>query len=139
MIKELSNMFFSLSHSGEYAVCVVSDTEIGVDIESKQKTLFQNGKENSMQSIAKIVLSDREREKFSACTKENVPEVFLTYWTRKESYSKAIGTGIGIELNEVETDTDEFFTTWLNDSYCISIYRKDAGFDKLQIHELNAL
>ena len=58
--------YFSLSHSGDYAVCAISDTPIGVDIE-QERELTENFKKRFAESILE--------------------------WTKKEAKGKLTGKG----------------------------------------------
>jgi len=79
--KNLSNLFFSLSHSGHYAIAVFSDEEVGCDIE--EITTVED-------SVKLAVLSQNEDK-----------DRFFDYWTLKESYLKAKGTGICENLKDL--------------------------------------
>lgn len=89
---------FNLSHSGGYAVCAVSDTEIGIDAE-------KYGDAKDTLEIAKRYFTAGEYEyiKNSADTKTT----FFSLWTRKESLLKAIGTGLSGGLKSYEVLADE--------------------------------
>lgn len=132
-------VFFSLSHSGEYAVCAISDREIGVDIESRQKRLFEEDKENMLQAVVEKSLSKKEKSIYFQCEPSEQPALFLQYWTRKESYSKALGKGLGFDFKCIETNTEHFWTKWIDSAYCMSIYVEDGRFYDLQIEEIKAL
>lgn len=83
---EGKEVFFNVSHSGEYAVCAVSDTEIGCDIEKIAKADMR---------LAKKCFSGYEYENLCGCeTEEERNKLFFRYWTMRESYVKALGTGI---------------------------------------------
>ena len=66
-----SDIHFSLSHSGDYAACVLSDAPVGVDIQIER---------NTTEHLKKRILSARENEDF------------FTYWCLKESFIKLLGT-----------------------------------------------
>ena len=89
---------FSLSHSGKYAVCVVSDTECGIDAEKYADT-------KNVLKIAERYFATDEYEyiKSSGDTKT----AFFKLWTRKESLLKAIGTGISGGLKTYTVLNDE--------------------------------
>lgn len=77
---ELDFCFFSISHSGDRVICVLSDREIGVDIEVlsplKKRERY-------------MLFSDAEcRFVNNAC---NLEQAFYTVWTMKEAYIKAVG------------------------------------------------
>lgn len=68
---------FSISHSGDFAVCAVSDRPIGIDI---QKIVPYNEK------IAKRVCSDEELKTIkNSCDKA---KEFIKIWTKKEAALK---------------------------------------------------
>lgn len=77
-------LHFSISHSGNYAMVVLSDKEIGCDI----------------QQIKNINLSIADRF-FTAEESEYVEntEDFFRLWTLKESFIKAVGKGLAMPLN----------------------------------------
>lgn len=76
---ELDFCFFSISHSGNYAVCAVAETPVGIDIENTGRF--------------------KRREKYMFFTDNETRYVnsrdsarrFCTVWTRKEAYIKALG------------------------------------------------
>lgn len=77
--------FFSLSHSGEVAICAFSDGPVGCDIEKhrekvpeKRKKIFSSHEENIFQTLDES---------------EQIP-FFFQLWTSKESSTKLIGKGI---------------------------------------------
>ena len=116
------NLHFSISHAGEYAVCVISDTAVGVDIECMDKSAFQDGKEKRLQAMAKRCFSETEWKCFEQA--EDKPKLFLEYWTKKEAYSKAVGKGLGMDFSGIDTERERksYWSEWLHKGYCISIY-----------------
>lgn len=133
-IQNVPFIHYSLSHAGSYAVCLISDRSVGVDIETKTKKVFEH--EEQMENIAKKILSEKENETFVNCMNTKKAELFLQFWTRKESYSKADGRGLGIGLNQVNTESDRFFSKWLDTDTYLSIYVEDGNFTDLQIEEV---
>ena len=83
---------FNLSHADELAVYAVTRTRsIGVDIESIHPI-------PELQSIAADHFTAQERALIEAAPPEDRDRAFLTCWTRKEAYIKAIGRGLSIPL-----------------------------------------
>lgn len=76
---ELDFCYFNISHSGECAVCAVSDVPVGIDIERisgfKKRERY-------------MLFSPEESEFVNECESE---KRFFTLWTMKEAYIKAIG------------------------------------------------
>lgn len=93
-----SPMFFNLSHSGERAMCVISDAEIGCDVErmhgvnDKIAGRFFNEEEQKLLSQSE---SDSERE-----------ELFYTVWTLKESFMKCTGLGMALPMEDFSVTCD---------------------------------
>ena len=86
--------YFNISHSGDYAVCAVSEREIGVDTE---QMLGFKKRERYM------LFSAEETDYINECDSEN--RFFL--WTMKEAYVKAIGGRLknAAEINLVSNKT----------------------------------
>lgn len=82
---------FSLSHSGRYAVCAVAEHEVGVDIE---KTRSHSPK------LAERFFTPSESLRIAQS--ETPDELFCEYWVIKESYLKAVGTGLSVPLSSFE-------------------------------------
>lgn len=90
---EDSDLFFSVSHKGEIAVCAYDNRPIGVDIE--QIKPFN-------ERLAKRICTSDELEYIS-----NDPLRFAEIWTVKEAYSKLIGNGISMGLKSIIIDINE--------------------------------
>ncbi len=87
------DVYFSISHSGDYAVCAVSDKEIGIDIEKIREI---NPK------VCKKFSTENEAE-YIASHKNGLFEI----WTLKEAYFKCIGTGLGTDIRKVSFEISE--------------------------------
>ena len=89
---------FSLSHSGDYILCGVSDREIGIDIQC-------------MDDRDVVKLAERfypEAESKTVSEAKSPRDVFFRLWTRKEAYGKLTGEGaakvLGLEMDQVEAE-----------------------------------
>lgn len=82
--KNRPDLFFSLSHSGSYAMAAVSDKEIGCDIQQIKKIDLK---------ISKRFFTEYENDYI-----KNTLD-FFRVWTLKESFIKLVGTGLSIPLN----------------------------------------
>ncbi len=89
-IKNINDFNFNISHSGEWVVVVFSDDEIGVDIEKIKDINFE---------IAQRFFSEEECDNIFTKNEKEKLEQFFIYWTIKESFLKAIGTGLTRPLN----------------------------------------
>lgn len=81
-------LFFNLSHSGEWTVAAFSDGEVGVDI--------QRVKPIDMR-LAEKFFAEEERQ--AIAQSGSAQALFFRLWTVKESYLKALGTGLFRSLN----------------------------------------
>lgn len=79
--------FFSISHSGKYVVCVVSEVEIGVDIEETSPI---------RPAVLRRCFNEEEQEWIG-----DNPKRFTQLWTMKEAYIKMTGTGLSVPAKEV--------------------------------------
>ncbi len=78
------------SHSGEYVICAVADREIGIDLQYVQK--------EPKDSVIRKVLQPEELIFYEQTSAEQRKHLFYQYWTVKESYLKAVGTGFHTSL-----------------------------------------
>ncbi|MCX6246699.1 MAG: 4'-phosphopantetheinyl transferase superfamily protein [Bacteroidetes bacterium] len=93
----IKGIHFNLSHSGNYAVAVISSSEAGIDIE-EIRTLKEPGK------IAEVFMSEKEFACYSNLPEELRQKWFYRIWTAKESYIKQTGNGIFEGLKSVTID-----------------------------------
>ncbi len=115
-LSDFPNLHISISHSGDYAVCAVSDTEVGIDIQKIKEANFR---------IADRYFTIEEREYIGEDTR-----LFFDLWSRKESYVKATGTGLTVPLNSFST---------LHDTAAYRFLTPDAPTDEyiMRICEFN--
>ena len=133
------DIFFNVSHGGDYVVGVASDCEVGCDIE-------KNG--NAPLDVAEryFYLSELEYIKSAA----DKSRAFFTLWTLKESYMKMTGRGMSLPLDsfEVVPQGEEFilgksvekgcfFKTAEFDGHIFSVSRElPFTFDPTDFHEI---
>ena len=111
--------FFNTSHSGKYAICVISDKEVGIDIQEIKEY---------KEKVAKHCFSKKELQ-YVELSKDKA-DMFYRIWCLKESYSKCIGTGLGNDLNKLEVggvDKD----VYVNDDKNYQMY--ENRFDNYRI------
>lgn len=81
---------FNCSHSSKFAVIVIANQQIGIDIEYINDDFDYEG-------VAEHSFSTRELAVLRCSTKP-IRDFFMI-WTRKEAFLKALGTGIGQDIN----------------------------------------
>lgn len=84
----LPDFHYNLSHSGDWVICAIDKSPVGIDIE-KISTVDLN--------ISKSFFSNKEHEDLML---SNDPfDYFFTLWSLKESYIKFIGKGLSHPLD----------------------------------------
>jgi len=79
------NIHFNISHSGHWVIIAFSDDEVGVDVENVRKINL---------NIARRFFSDQECQHLFSLAVEKQFDYFFDLWTLKESFLKALGTGL---------------------------------------------
>jgi len=88
---ENTEVYYNISHSGNWVIYAISDVEIGCDIEKIQPVELK---------IAKRYFCPEEYMHISAQPSEAERTLlFYRYWTLKESFIKATGLGMTLPLN----------------------------------------
>lgn len=116
VLKENIGIYFNLSHSGRYVAGVFSDSEVGIDVEQIRK---------GQMKVAERFFCPEEYLALQKEKPEKADRYFTELWTRKESYIKAVGKGIALDLasfcvlqdqvNLLKTEQQE---QWYLQSYC---------------------
>lgn len=88
---------FNLSHSDNYLLVGVSnDFEFGVDIEKWTDSIDYEG-------VLGLCFSESERSFWRDLPTDQRQALFYRQWVRKESFVKAVGLGLGLDVSLVET------------------------------------
>lgn len=93
---------FNISHSGDFVVLAgeVGNLDLGVDLMKVEKQ-----RATSVSEFFRLMTSQFGPEEWSAIKSRNTEpeqmEVFYRYWCLKESYTKATGTGITVDLQKI--------------------------------------
>ncbi len=106
---ENSNIFYNISHKNKMVGLIISNSEVGLDIE------YIDTENIKRKSTLKYFFTEKERESITN------NEELLTLWTKKESYIKLNGgmlrDAIGLDIN----NTNVIFDTFKLDNYIITI------------------
>lgn len=94
-LKEYPFIQFNLSHAGNYAIAGFGDRELGIDIEQIRR--------NSKGIVSRFFTELEQKYLKDIKEKESRQREFIRIWTRKESFIKAIGTGLSFGIDNVET------------------------------------
>lgn len=111
-----SGIFFNISHSGDFAVCAVSDCDLGCDIEKMRPVGLR---------IARRFCAE-EYDSIMSAKPEEQSELLFRYWTLKESFMKAVGRGFSLGLDEFRiVINDEISVVQSVDEGCFSFREFD--------------
>ncbi|WP_162160552.1 4'-phosphopantetheinyl transferase family protein [Paenibacillus gorillae] len=88
-------IYFNLSHSGQWVVCAVDYTPVGIDVEEMKPISFE---------IAKRFFSKDEYEALLREPEISRQQYFYALWTMKESFIKADGRGLSLPLDQFTID-----------------------------------
>lgn len=88
-------LHFNLAHSDSVAVYAMANHELGVDLERLRPM-------DEVAQIAARFFSSREERCLLMLPSEQRQTAFFQGWTRKEAYLKALGRGLGDDLNQIE-------------------------------------
>lgn len=97
------DVHFNLSHSGNYAVCAVSDQETGIDTEQPARIEH---------TLAREFFHPDEAAFLDSLPETQYQEYFFRLWTLKEAYVKYLGTGLTTALDSFSfVGADRIFYT----------------------------
>lgn len=104
-----SNIFYNISHKNKMVGLIISDSEVGLDIE------YVDTENIKRKSTLKYFFTEKERESITS------NEELLALWTKKESYIKLNGgmlrDAIGLDINNINV----IYDTFKLDNYIITI------------------
>ena len=116
----LPPLHFNLSHSGDYAMCVIGNNPAGCDVERVRKIDLK---------IADRFFAPSEIELIKTQpTSEAQINTFFRLWTLKESYIKAEGQGLSMGLNTFSVQPD--FNTIIRDNVEVACSLYEFDIDK---------
>lgn len=90
-LAENSNIKYNISHADGISACIATDRECGIDCENIRQFRPNVMKRAFSESETELVLSAPETER---------DLLFFRFWTLKEAYIKAIGTGLSYPMKK---------------------------------------
>lgn len=105
------DIHFNFSHSGDVALCALSDQPVGADVEVPRKI---------SSSLVSYTMNDSEKAQIDASPN---PEMqFLYFWTRKEALLKLMGEGIRNDMKNVLDESEKYhIDTVVTENYIYSV------------------
>ena len=120
----VNNFYYNISHSKNYICIVISNSEVGIDIEEERKF--------SVELKKKILTIDELAD-------NNID--LIEYWNIKEAYSKYKGMGLFMNFNEVSVSKIKQIVNIYNlssDKYYCSVVGKEI-LEKVNFLNINDL
>ncbi len=118
---ENSDIHFNISHSGDWVVAAFSIRNIGIDIELIREPNYNVAKRffSSVEINQLNFINDSDKKK----------NLFFDFWTIKESYLKAIGTGLTKPLNTFTVIKNSDTIQLTDNEYDNLVYIKQYSFN----------
>ncbi|WP_143319370.1 4'-phosphopantetheinyl transferase superfamily protein [Clostridium sp. HBUAS56010] len=133
-LKDYPHIHFNISHTEGLVACGFSDKELGVDVERIQ---------SYNERVLRKVMSETESIVMRKLPPAKRAEYFFRIWTLKESYGKAVGTGIVMPLSDISFESVEtgvphcsregvtFFQQILDGEFILSLCQ--TGCEKIRV------
>lgn len=116
-LKDRKDIHFSLSHSGAWAVCAVSDENVGVDVELPRCNM----------AVAKRFFRPEELEGLDDLDRYHQSDALNRLWTAKEAFLKMLGKGLTLPLDSFTIrlgETAELVQDYTDRPYCLHEYQQ---------------
>jgi 4'-phosphopantetheinyl transferase len=92
-----TSLQFNVAHSRDRALFAVGRSrEVGVDLEAIRPDL-------EIEELSRLSLTKREHDLLAKLPPDRRRERFVTLWTRKEALAKAIGLGLALPFDRVDS------------------------------------
>jgi len=121
---------FNISHSGNWAVCAISDAPVGIDVELIKTIELE---------IAKRFFTNYEYTCLMKQSPADLLKFFYTLWTLKESYIKADGRGLSIPLDTFSIDVCNDQISLITNNELNSCYFRSFSLDERHIASVCSL
>lgn len=120
MLANNPSIFYNLSHSGNQVLCVISDSEVGCDVERIERV---------SDKIVERFFTEEEKKKIEAIANEEMKIIARArLWCLKESYGKMTGEGLGAVIDKIQFNVQRKdrsgnlegakYHYWEMDGYC---------------------
>ncbi len=99
VLKYHPEIHFSLSHSGDYAICSIGDHPVGNDIE--------HIRQGRLKVADRFFAAEEQDWLYAVEDEEERTRRMFRIWTMKESFLKVTGRGMSLPLSEFAVHVDE--------------------------------
>lgn len=95
---EDSDFHFSISHSGDYVICIFDDAPVGIDLQKIKNTLPR---------FTGRILTEEEEYFLENLDERSKNNQFYRFWAMKESVIKWEGRGLRLPLKDISCVSDD--------------------------------
>ena len=120
VLRDYPEIHFNLSHCKRAAACVVSNNEVGVDVQDVRRI---------PDKVAKRVLTESEYKIFT--TAQAPDEYFCEIWTIKESFVKLTGRGIREDFRNIPVKSITDKTLYRGEGYFCCVTGSDIQMKRV--------
>lgn len=107
---------YNITHSGAYVACVMTDQEVGIDIQIHRKV-------NYRQMLERIVPAGMVAEILDS---DDLDRAFFTQWVIREAYIKWTGEGLSRDLRTIDMESGHYTLLDLEPGYSGAVWTADA-------------
>lgn len=115
-LDKIDSLYFNISHSERILIVATAPVPVGMDIEKVNDINLDIAKHNFTARECQYIFSETDK----------VLQRFYEIWTRKESFLKAVGTGLHTPLNSFQVCNDNIDYNgqpyFINSLQCIEDY-----------------
>ena len=126
-LKDRNSIHFNISHSGDWVVCAVAEKEVGIDVEKIHKINL---------NIARRFFAPEEVKHLFELPEKAQFDYFFDLWTLKESYLKALGTGLTKPLSSFTVSQENGNLMLYEEGKVVNVFLKKYTIDNY--HKLSA-
>ena len=112
-IADLSDFYFSLSHSGKYVLCAWDVVALGADLQCMDREVKD--------SLAKRAMTEKEYIAYLMLPLQEQEKEFYRLWTIKESYCKLTGKGLSQDFRKIETEKLNYHAKLWKGTYWLAV------------------
>lgn len=123
---EVPQLFFNISHSGVYALIVIADSEVGIDIEHMRPDC-------PVEELSQRYYASSESAHLRRLPRTRQLKDFYRLWTIKEAVLKCLGLGLSVPTRSVQIRLNQTAAPAIT-----SADEKYKGIERYFVRELTA-
>lgn len=106
------SIHYNISHSGKYVVCILSDQEVGIDIQIHKKANYER-------MLMRMVPENMVREILDS---DDPEKAFFVQWVLREAYIKWTGEGLSKDMRTISMDEGVYMMLDLDEGYSGAVW-----------------